>query len=106
MAEIGKYISIFFLSMLKFIFGPTMGTAAGMGLVETVLLTLGGMMASVLVIAYFGTTLRNKVFSRFTMNKKLFTKRNRNLVKTWNKYGLFGVAFLTPVIFTPIGGTL
>jgi len=106
MVEFGKYLSIFLLSMLKFIFGPTMGTAAGMSLVETVLLTVGGMMASVFIISYFGTTLRAKVFSRISMNKKLFTKRNRNLVKIWNNYGLFGVALLTPIIFTPIGGTL
>jgi hypothetical protein len=36
--------------------------------------------------------------------KKLFTKRNRNIVKVWKKYGLYGIAFLTPVILSiPIG---
>jgi hypothetical protein len=36
--------------------------------------------------------------------KKVFTKRNRRLVTIFRKYGLFGIAFLTPVILSiPIG---
>lgn len=35
---------------------------------------------------------------------KLFTKRNRRIVRIWNKYGLFGIAAITPVILSiPIG---
>lgn len=37
-------------------------------------------------------------------SKKIFTPRNRKLVKVWRKYGLIGIAFLTPVILSiPIG---
>jgi hypothetical protein len=36
--------------------------------------------------------------------KKVFTKRNRRLVKIWNQYGLAGIAFITPCIISiPIG---
>ncbi len=36
--------------------------------------------------------------------KKLFTKRNRRIVRIWQQYGLVGIAFLTPVILSiPIG---
>jgi len=36
--------------------------------------------------------------------KKVFTKRNRRLVKIWQKYGLAGIAIITPVILSiPIG---
>ena len=36
--------------------------------------------------------------------KKVFTKRNRRLVTIFRKYGLFGIAFLTPVLLSiPIG---
>lgn len=36
--------------------------------------------------------------------KKVFTPRNRRLVKIWRKYGLVGIAFLTPVLISiPIG---
>ncbi|MFM7016648.1 MAG: hypothetical protein ACKOX3_10005 [Bacteroidota bacterium] len=37
-------------------------------------------------------------------SKKVFTKRNRRLVTIFKKYGLFGIAFLTPVLLSiPIG---
>lgn len=36
--------------------------------------------------------------------KKIFSKRNRRVVKIWKKYGLVGLAALTPVIFSiPLG---
>lgn len=37
-------------------------------------------------------------------NKKVFTKRNRRIVKIWQKYGLSGIAIVTPIILSiPIG---
>jgi hypothetical protein len=36
--------------------------------------------------------------------KKLFTPRNRRIVTVWKKYGLIGIAFITPVIISiPLG---
>ena len=36
--------------------------------------------------------------------RKLFTKRNRKMVQIWRKYGLIGLATLTPILFSiPIG---
>ncbi|MBP6335212.1 MAG: hypothetical protein KA444_07035 [Bacteroidia bacterium] len=36
--------------------------------------------------------------------RKIFTKRNRRMVQIWKKYGLIGLAALTPVIFSiPVG---
>lgn len=36
--------------------------------------------------------------------RKIFTKRNRSIVKIWKKYGLAGIAIVTPVILSiPIG---
>ncbi len=36
--------------------------------------------------------------------RKLFTPHNRRIVKIWQKYGLIGIAFVTPVILSiPIG---
>jgi len=103
---LGKYLSVYLVSMLKFIGGPTIGAAVGLTFFETVILTILGMMTTVLVISFFGPSFRhwlNKVFRR---DKKLFTKRNRKFVIFWKKYGLFGVSFLTPIVFSPIVGTL
>ncbi len=101
-----KIISIFLLSMLKFIAGPVGGYAAGLNIILTIGITIGAMMSSVLVFSYLGATLKRKVLDRMFTRRRKFTKRNRRFVVVWNKYGIRGVAFLTPLIFTPIGGTL
>ena len=106
LAEIAKIISIIFLTMLKFIFGPTLGYGAGFNFIVTIIITIIGMMASVFLFTYLGTYIRENWLSKIFRNKKVFTKRNRKFVSIWKKYGTKGVAFLTPVILTPIGGTL
>ncbi len=38
------------------------------------------------------------------VKKRIFTKRNRRIVRIWKKYGLTGIAIITPVILSiPIG---
>ena len=106
LSAIGKYISVFLASMFKFIGGPAMGMAFGLSYWETVLMTISGMMTSVLIISFFGPGLRKWIDRIFRRNRKLFTKRNRRFVTLWKKYGLFGVSFLTPVVFSPVIGTL
>lgn len=101
-----KLISIVLLTMLKFIAGPTLGYAGGFSLVMTILITTTGMMLSVVLFTFLGRILKEKVLDRIFIKKKKFTPRNRRFIKIWRKYGLNGVAFLTPLIFTPIGGTL
>lgn len=105
--EILKTVSLVYLpSMLKFIFGPIGGYAAGLTMVSTVLGTVAGMMTIVLLFSFFGDFMRNKVLNRFFPPRKRFSERNRQFVNIWKKYGLAGVAALTPVFLTPIGGTL
>ncbi|MDN5200530.1 hypothetical protein QQ008_04135 [Fulvivirgaceae bacterium BMA10] len=106
MAELVKYLTIYFFTMVKFIAGPTMGTVSGLSWIETVLITVAGMMTSVIIFAYLGEKFRKKYLSRIFKKKKKFSKKNRNFVIIWKKWGVFGVTFLTPIIFTPIGGTL
>ncbi|MEM6522557.1 MAG: hypothetical protein AAGF85_18350 [Bacteroidota bacterium] len=105
-AEIIKGISIFLLTMLKFIAGPTLGYAAGFSFLTTVLITVGGMMASVVLFTYLGTYLREKIINRLFKKKKVFSSRSRRFVTIWKKYGIVGVSFLTPLLLTPIGGTI
>lgn len=104
--EILKAIPVYFSSMFKFIFGPIGGYAAGLNIFTTMLVTIAGMMTVVLGFAYFGDFLKNRVLARFFQNRKKFSVRNRKFVKIWRKYGLAGVAILTPILLTPIGGTL
>ena len=92
--------------MFKFIAGPLGGYLAGFSYLGTVAITIVGMMSSVFLFTYLGKALKKHVLGYIFRNKKKFTPRNRKFVRIWRKYGTRGVAFLTPVILTPIGGTL
>ncbi|MEM6360421.1 MAG: hypothetical protein AAF149_20905 [Bacteroidota bacterium] len=92
--------------MLKFIAGPTLGYAAGFSFLTTVLITISGMMASVVLFTYLGAYLRERVLRRFFRRKRVFSPKTRRFVTIWKKYGISGIAFLTPLILTPIGGTI
>jgi hypothetical protein len=90
--------------MWKFVGGPVAGLAAGLTVVETALLTTAGMMTTVVILTYAGERVR-KVFRKKNDDKKNKNKSIR-MIKIWNKYGVPGISFLTPLILTPIGGTL
>ena len=102
--EILKAIPVYFSSMLKFIFGPLGGYAAGLNMVTTILCTVFGMMTIVFVFTYSGTWFTHHVLNRFRRNRK--PHKEKKWEHIWKKYGLTGVALLTPIILTPIGGTL
>ncbi|GIL22441.1 MAG: hypothetical protein BroJett042_09540 [Bacteroidota bacterium] len=103
--EILKATSVYFSSMIKFIFGPIGGKAAGLHLITTMVVTTAGMMTMVTAFTYFGDFIRKRIIERFRKPKPadetVASKRN-----FFKRYGLAGVAFLTPVILTPIGGTI
>lgn len=102
-----KYLIVYALSALKFIFGPSFGLSFGLSLPEISILTLAGMMTTVYLISYFGTPIRSLTRRIFGAKKKtkLFSARSRRFVKIWNRYGVKGVAFLTPLLLSPPGGT-
>src|SRR5687768_9673223 len=101
-----KVLSVYFSSMLKFVFGPLGGYAAGFSLIVTILVTIAGMMTVVLVFTFFSVWIKEKILRRIFKKRNKFSSSNRRFVTIWKKYGLIGVAALTPIILTPIGGTL
>lgn len=105
--EILKAATLVYLpSMLKFILGPLGGFAAKLHVVTTIIATVAGTMTVVLAFSFAGDWIRNNVLNRFFPNRRRFSDRNRRFVTIWKKYGVAGVAFLTPLLLTPIGGTL
>lgn len=104
--EILKAIPVYLATMLKFIFGPVGGYTAGLNILTTILSTVAGMMTIVFAFTYSGNWLRQKVFSRFLKPGNRFSDKNKRFVTIWKKYGLAGVAVLTPLVLTPIGGTI
>lgn len=103
--EILRAVPVYFSCMLKFIFGPAGGYAVGLHPVTTILTTVLGMMTVVVLLTFFGNWIRTKVFGKFRYGK-INLKKAEKFEKIWKRFGLFGVAFLTPVVLTPIGGTL
>jgi hypothetical protein len=107
MGEILKYLVVYGSSMLKFFAGPLLGINSGLSFLETCILTTLGMMTSVFLFTHIlGDKFHGWILKTFNKNPRLFTKKNRRKVKIWRAYGLKGVAFLTPIIFSPIGGTI
>lgn len=103
-----KIFSVYLSSMLKFIFGPLGGLAAGLNIFVTMIATTAGMMTVVLTLAYFGAFIRRRILIRIFSKRK--QKKEYKEPSVWRdrakKYGIAGVALLTPIILTPIGGTL
>ena len=99
-------LTIYVLCMFKIIFGPTMGYAAGLSPLLTVIITVSGMMTTVLLFTFFGEKVRDKILRRYLKPKKVFSPKNRRFVKIWRKYGELGISFLTPILLSPPGGSI
>jgi hypothetical protein len=100
------FLGIYLMTLFKFIAGPVLGSMAGYSLFEIMLVTVLGMMSSVIFFTYLGEWIKRRWDQRFGKRRLIFTKKNRRIVKVWQKSGAAGVAFLTPLLLTPIGGTL
>jgi hypothetical protein len=104
--ELSKYIGVALASSIKFVGGPLAGAALGMHWMLTAILSTIGMMVTVVLILY-AKQFFDKLMGLFSKNKprKKFSKLTRYSVRIKNRLGLWGVALLTPFLFTPILGT-
>ena len=107
MIEVGKYFSVYLISMVKFFGGPVVGISSGLSFMETMVLTIAGMMTSVVIFSLIGRAF-SKWYSKRQQKKagSVFNTKNRRIVKVWQKFGVTGIAFLTPILLTPIVGTV
>lgn len=104
--EVIKYLGIYLLACLKSIFPPLLGPAAGMSPLEIILITIAGLMTSVVLFTFLGERIKTQVLPIFIKNPKKFSPKSRRMVRIWKKYGIIGVCFLTPLILSPPGGAL
>lgn len=103
--QVAKYLSVVLASTIKFVGGPLSGVTLGLSWLETAVCTTVGMMASVLIVTYAGAALQALLQRYRKQPPKRFTSRTRLAVRIWKRSGLLGIALLTPLILTPIGGT-
>ncbi|SMP17920.1 hypothetical protein [Algoriphagus winogradskyi] len=107
MDQILTLLGIYFLCWFKFIAGPVLGSAAGYTVLEKAFVTIAGMMTSVIIFTLLGSKIKALFEGSFQRKSRLiFSKKNRRIVHLWKNYGEIGIAFFTPLILTPIGGTL
>jgi uncharacterized membrane protein len=106
MTDLEKYVSVVLPSMLKFLLGPLAGIALHLTWWETMLCTIVGMMIAVVVFTYLGKAIQDWIGKYRKKPPRHFTKNSRRAVRVFQRFGIIGIACLTPLIFTPIGGTI
>jgi membrane protein DedA with SNARE-associated domain len=92
--------------MTKFMAGPSIGVAVGMPILGTVVISVLGMMTSVMIFSVIGEKNGYPRISRLIDYVKSKKSINDRFMYLWKRFGVVGVTFLTPVFFTPIIGTI
>ncbi len=102
----GKYFAVMLATALKYIAGPITGFSLGLTWYETLVSSWLGFMLTVIIIVSIGKFLVKWISGLRKTKPLIFSKRARYAVGIWQKFGIKGIAALTPLIFTPIGGSL
>lgn len=110
---IAKILSVFFLSSVKFMWAPGTALVSGFSFFETILITTVGGMTGITFFYFFGMWAIGKMesiksrskFSRSQNSpKKVFTRKNRRIIKIKASFGLIGLIIITPALLSiPIG---
>lgn len=115
----GSYISwiaVMALSSVKFLFAPALAVAYyNMSFVQSVLITSIGGCIGVVFFTHLSKAIIN-MFATVTIwlqipnnhkPRRTFTFRHRMIVRIKQRYGLWGLVILTPVVFSiPLGSFL
>jgi uncharacterized membrane protein len=101
-----KYLSVVLAAALKFFAGPITGLALGLTWYETALCSAVGMMLAVMATTYIGKGIQTLIQRWRKVPPRRFSKSSRRAVRIWKRFGIIGIAILTPLLFTPIGGTI
>jgi hypothetical protein len=102
-----KWLLIALSSSVKFVAGPLLGKGYDLPWWQTAIFTFMGMMITVVLFSTVAKAFFHKYMKKlFNRNEKRVTPYKRRVVKVWNKFGISGVAFLTPILLTPIGGSI
>lgn len=107
MPDYAKFLEVTALSMFKFLFAPFLGAKLGLSMWTTWAACMTGMNLSIFIFSFFGQKIKKFWATLFpSKREKLFSTKSRRTVAIWTKYGLYGIAFLTPPLFTPPVGAI
>lgn len=125
MEQLLKLLSLAFVSSLKFAASPFAALGYDLNYIQTFLTTTTGGILGVLFffygsrwIAEWVSNYQNQLFYLFGLNsrsaeeqllperKKIFTWKNKLIVLTVRRFGLVGIALLTPTLLSIPVGTL
>lgn len=108
MEEFAKVLSTIGLSSVKHFFGGVAAAGYGYGFLEAVLYTAIGGLLGVLFFIFLSQSLQH--FWRYLFPnrkpKRKFSRMSRFVVKVKQRFGLAGIAFITPWILTVPVGTM
>ena len=105
---------VFLLSTVKFVFGAVpLALGFGFSFFQAVTITSLGGFTGVTFFVYMSDKILHIYHKRMARKhaehpnpstKKVFTRQHRNIVKIKQRFGLVGIALLTPLLFSiPIG---
>ena len=111
MDGIWEIVSVFLLSTVKFVLGSVpLALGLGFPFIKAFLTTSSGGIVGVLIFVNASDYLLKKWKERKSHHKKItpfkrnFTRKNKLIVNTKRRFGLLGIAFLTPLLLSiPIG---
>lgn len=110
MAEFLKIASVFLTCIFFFVkIGvPSAVVLFKYNFIKIFIVTFSGGFTANVIFTYLSASIlkwiHNYRLKRGMVHTKIvFTKRNRKIIKIKNKFGLAGIAFLTPLLSMPIG---
>jgi hypothetical protein len=108
MSFVLKAISVIGMSGLKFVAGPVLAIATyKFNFFQSLLFTVIGGVVGVFVFVLLSEQilkLFRRMFAKKIRVKKVFTWKNKMIVKTVRSFGLFGLAAITPAVLSiPLG---
>ncbi len=113
MAQFLKIFSVFLTCSFAFKIGfPTTFMVLNQNFVEVMLVSCGGGIAGNILFTYLSAAILKAIHNfrakrGLIHKKKVFTRFNRRVIRVKQRFGLAGIAFITPILLsTPVGAFL
>lgn len=104
--HLAKYLAVFGLAMVRPTFAPALALVSELHVAESVVLTSLGIASSVVLVSRIGE--RVVAFFAARRARKGMPPRAPRAIhprvrRIWERYGAFGIAFITPPLLSPPG---